>query len=88
MNEPRVSLSEARLSEILELRFAQFERTIADHFITEKRAREIVRDEAGLASRDQWDVRSKIAAVGVFLLSVSTFIFTIFHGGDAPPPVP
>lgn len=74
-----LSLSEQRLAEILDLRFARFEQTIAEHFVTEKRAREIVRDEFGLASRAQWDFRSKVAAVGVALLSVSTFVLTMLR---------
>lgn len=89
MTDPPITLSEQRLAEILDLRFAQFEKAISAHFVSETRAREIVRDEFGIASRGQWEVRSKIAAVGVFLLSISTFVFTMFqnwHGGGAAPP--
>lgn len=80
VGEQNLSVSEARLAEILDLRLAKFEQAIAEHFVSEKRAREIVRDEFGIVSRQQWDVRSKIAAVCVFLLSVSTFLFTMLHG--------
>lgn len=82
MTEPRLTISEQRLAEILDLRFAQFESQLLEHFVSEKRAREVVRDELGIATRNQWDVRSKMAAVGVFLFSISTFAFTLFYGSD------
>lgn len=82
--ERRITLSERRLGEILDLRFAQFEQRISEHFVSDSRAREIVRDEMGIVARTRWDLRSKMAAVAMLFLSVSTFLMTFVlgrHGG-------
>lgn len=81
MTGPSLTVSEGRLTEILDLRFAQFEKHMTEHYVSESRAREIVRDEFGIATRAQWDVRAKLAGIGVLLISVSTFLITLVHGG-------
>ena len=79
----RISISEDKLDSKLyamELRLVREMGDLKDMIPTDDRIKEIIRSEGQIETQDMWKVRSLMAAVGMFFVAVSTFLFTLFQG--------
>ena len=84
-NNTRISVSEDKLNAALtgmELRLVREIQDVKDTIPTEDRIRQIIHEEEVVETQDAWKVRSLMAAVGMFFITASSFLITLFH---APP---
>lgn len=81
----RITISEEKLDAALartELRLVREIQEVRALVPSEDRIRQIIHEEEVIENQGNWKTRSLMAAVGMFLVSASSFLITLFH---APP---